>query len=671
MSHAPRTPGGAPSKSGAKPRHKSKKKSFVSHNGGPDARRPRAGGPKKPHRKGTRRPVEAEGGTVERRDGFRPARHFDDRPARRYDDRRPARRYDERPVSRSFDDRAERGDRQYRDGRRDFRDGDYRRRNDHDYRDDRRNDHDYRDDRRNDRNDRDRNHRDDRRRDGYREDRPRRREDFRQDNRRREDRSQRPFGDRRDRGYDDRRPRERDRRGRFEENYPEDIDRLTPVAGKEPVAVGDDNGFAAMGLPARLVAALAEAGISSPFAIQGEAIPTALQGSDLLARAATGSGKTLAFGLPLIAKLADVDREPHRPHAMVIVPTRELAMQVMEVLAPLGKSLGLRMVLIAGGMPYKKQLMALETGVDVLIATPGRLIDLIERGAADLSDIRMSVLDEADQMCDMGFAPEVTRILDETPDHSQRMLFSATLDGDVDKLVNRFLSDPVRHSTADVTASVDSMEHHVFVVHPGRKAEVTAELASREGRSIVFVRTKLGADRVAGKLRDAGVGAAALHGGLNQGARTRTLSAFREGHVPVLVATDVAARGIHIDDVELVVQADPPADHKTYLHRAGRTARAGGSGSVVTLAMPRERGGVERTTRLAGLKVRGVYVEPGDPRLERITGGSKPSGIPVEEYRAPAPVRKRRPRRDFRDGNGGGRETGYRRNHGRRPQRFS
>ena len=423
-----------------------------------------------------------------------------------------------------------------------------------------------------------------------------------------------------------------------------------------------------MGLPEKLVAAVAASGISAPFAIQGVAIPTALTGADVLARAATGSGKTLAFGLPLIATLADVKREPNRPHAMVLVPTRELAMQVMEALAPLGKSLGLRMVLIAGGMPYKKQLMALEGGVDVLISTPGRLIDLIERGAADLSDVRISVLDEADQMCDMGFLPEVTRILDETPAHSQRMLFSATLDGDVDKLVRKFLTDPVRHSTADVTASIDSMEHHVFVVHPGRKAEVTAELASREGRTIIFVRTKLGADRVAEKLRDAGVGAAALHGGLNQGARTRTLSAFREGHVPVLVATDVAARGIHIDDVELVVQADPPTDHKTYLHRAGRTARAGGSGSVVTLAMPRERGGVERTTRMAGLKVRGVFVEPGDAPLESITGGTKPSGIPVEEYRAPAPVRNRRPRRDFK---GGDFKGGHGRSYGRRPQRTS
>ncbi len=494
---------------------------------------------------------------------------------------------------------------------------------------------------------------------------------------RREDRPARTFNnDRPARSYDDRPARtfndrparsfDRPNRDRSENKYEEGIDELTPIAGKAAVEVGENNGFTAMGLPDKLVAALAASGISAPFAIQGEAIPTALTGADLLARAATGSGKTLAFGLPLIATLADVKREPNRPHAMVLVPTRELAMQVVEALAPLGKSLGLRMVLIAGGMPYKKQLMALESGVDVLISTPGRLIDLIERGAADLSDVRISVLDEADQMCDMGFLPEVTRILDETPEHSQRMLFSATLDGDVDKLVRKFLTDPVRHSTADVTASIDSMEHHVFVVHPGRKAEVTAELASREGRTIIFVRTKLGADRVAEKLREAGVGAAALHGGLNQGARTRTLSAFRDGHVPVLVATDVAARGIHIDDVELVVQADPPTDHKTYLHRAGRTARAGGSGSVVTLAMPRERGGVERTTRQAGLKVRGVYVEPGDAPLESITGGTKPSGVPVEEYRAPAPVRNRRPRRDSM---GGDFKGGRGRSYGRRPQR--
>ncbi|MEO6956625.1 MAG: DEAD/DEAH box helicase, partial [Antricoccus sp.] len=426
-----------------------------------------------------------------------------------------------------------------------------------------------------------------------------------------------------------------------EPRFEEGIDELTPIAGKLAVEVGSDNAFTEMGLPDRLVGALAQSGIAAPFAIQGQAIPSALAGRDVLARAATGSGKTLAFGLPLIASLIEVPRAAHQPHGIVLVPTRELAMQVIEALAPLGKSVGLKMVLIAGGMPYKKQLDALAFGVDILVATPGRLIDLIERGAADLSAVRISVLDEADQMCDMGFAPDMNRILERTPQGSQRMMFSATLDGDVDKIAKRFLIDPIRHSTAEVKASIESMEHHVFVVHPGRKNELTAELASSEGRTIVFVRTKMGADRVAEKLRYQGINASALHGGLGQGARTRTLSAFRDGHVPVLVATDVAARGIHIDDVQLIIQADPPTDHKTYLHRAGRTARAGGSGSVVTLAMPRERGGVERTMRMAGLpNIKGVYVEPGDAPVEQITGGNQPSGEPVAEYRAPAPARR-------------------------------
>lgn len=441
------------------------------------------------------------------------------------------------------------------------------------------------------------------------------------------------------------------------------FDELAPTQAKTAVEVGEQNGFAAMGIPAPLVEALAERGIGEPFAIQGEAIPTALTGADVLARAATGSGKTLAFGLPTLTRLAGGTREPQRPRALVLTPTRELAMQVVEALAPLGKALGLRTLLVAGGMPYKKQLDQLANGVDLLIATPGRLIDLIERGAADLSGTEMSVLDEADQMCDMGFAPEVRRILEETPAGSQRMLFSATLDGDVDVLVKRFLSDPVLHSTAEVGASVESMEHRLFVVHPARKAEIAAELASRPGRSIVFVRTKLGADRVAEKMREVGVNALAIHGGLSQGQRTRALNAFRGNDVPVLVATDVAARGIHIDDVELVIQADPPQEHKTYLHRAGRTARAGEEGTVVMLAMPRERRGAERLIERAGVQLRGVYVEPGDAPITEITGGATPSGEPVEEYRPP--VRTRAPRaprqgrgpgrgRSFRDNDGGG-----------------
>ncbi|GAB3300092.1 hypothetical protein GCM10027298_13700 [Epidermidibacterium keratini] len=425
------------------------------------------------------------------------------------------------------------------------------------------------------------------------------------------------------------------------------------AAPRSTVSDVETGGFDTLGLPEKLVAGLRERGMNAPFAIQTEAIPSALDGRDVLARAATGSGKTLAFGLPTLARLA-TGRRTGTPRAVILAPTRELAMQVSDALIPLAKPLGLYTLLVAGGMSYTRQLDALNRGVDIIVATPGRLIDLIERGAADLSEVEVSVLDEADQMCDMGFAPEVTKILEATPADGQRMLFSATLDGDVDVLVKRFLTNPARHSTADVTASVDSMEHRLFVVHPATKARITAELASREGRTIVFVRTKLGADRVAAKLREAGVSALAIHGDLNQGARTRALRAFRDGDVPVLVATDVAARGIHIDNVELVIQADPPNDHKTYLHRAGRTARAGDEGTVVMLAMPRERRGAERLMDLAGVPMRGQFVEPGDAAITAITGGAQPSGEPVEEYRAPrAEKRSGGPRRQ------GGRDRGF------------
>ena len=460
---------------------------------------------------------------------------------------------------------------------------------------------------------------------------------------------------------------DRARRGSFLSRADEEaavegsFDELAPVQTKAAVEVDADNGFAGMGIPAPLIEALAQRGIGAPFAIQVEAIPTALTGADVLARAATGSGKTLAFGLPTLTRLAGGTREPQRPRALILTPTRELAMQIVEALAPLGKTLGLRTLLVAGGMPYKKQLDQLAGGVDLMIATPGRLIDLIERGAADLSGTEISVLDEADQMCDMGFAPEVRRILEKTPSNSQRMMFSATLDGDVDVLVKRFLTNPVRHSTADVGASIESMEHRLFVVHPGRKAEVAAELASRPGRTIVFVRTKLGADRVAEKMREVGVNALAIHGGLSQGQRTRALNAFRGNDVPVLVATDVAARGIHIDDVALVIQADPPQEHKTYLHRAGRTARAGEEGTVVMLAMPRERRSAEKLIERAGVRLRGVFVEPGDASITDITGGAQPSGEPVEEFRPPMKSRSARgPRqgRGFRNDNGGGYRRG-------------
>ncbi len=420
-----------------------------------------------------------------------------------------------------------------------------------------------------------------------------------------------------------------------------DYERVRPQQVEMPVDLGEvaeGNGFAALGLAPRLVQRLARDGITAPFPIQEATIPDALAGKDVLGRGQTGSGKTLGFGLPALMRLAGGHTESRRPRGMVLVPTRELAMQVHDALEPLAHVMGVSIKLIAGGLPYPKQIESLRRGVDLLIATPGRLIDLCEQGAADLGAVEIAVLDEADHMCDMGFMPAVTTLLDMTPPSGQRLLFSATLDNDVDKIVKTYLKDPVTHSTESGQASVSTMEHHLLVIEPAHKQSLTAELASRDGRTIVFVRTKLGADRVATQLRDRGVMAAALHGGLTQGARNRTLDQFKDGSVPVLVATDVAARGIHVDDVGLVVQADPAADHKDYLHRAGRTARAGGKGAVVTLVLPHQRRGMMRLAESAGVVTEPVRVRPGDENVAELTGGTKPSGYPVK-LPAPKPQR--------------------------------
>jgi superfamily II DNA/RNA helicase len=406
--------------------------------------------------------------------------------------------------------------------------------------------------------------------------------------------------------------------------------------------------FAKLGLPEALVNRLARDGITTPFAIQAATVPDALAGRDVLGRGQTGSGKTLAFGLPMLTRIAGHRSTPRRPRAIVMVPTRELAMQVHDSLEPLAHVLGVSIKLVAGGLPYHKQLQALDRGVDVLVATPGRLTDLVERGACDLGGVEVTVLDEADHMCDMGFLPAVSDLMAKMPVAGQRLLFSATLDGDVDRLVKRFLIDPVTHSTDDATASVTTMEHLVWLVKPAHKGPVTAALAARSGRTVVFVRTKLGADRIAAQLREQGVRAAALHGGLAQGARNRTLDAFKAGHVPVLVATDVAARGIHVDDVSLVVQVDPPADHKDYLHRAGRTARAGGTGTVITLALPHQRRGVERLLELAGVSAQATMVGPHDGPVLAVSEGAVPSGVAVTEDELFPPRRPSRRSSGFR-----------------------
>ncbi len=378
--------------------------------------------------------------------------------------------------------------------------------------------------------------------------------------------------------------------------------------------------FADLGLPSPVVAALARAGITTPFPIQVETIPDALAGHDLLGRGSTGSGKTLAFGLPMIARIASLPPQPKRPRGLVLVPTRELAMQVNDALEPLGRTLGLHFKTVVGGTSMDKQVYALRRGVDVLVATPGRLADLIRQGECFLDDIEVVVLDEADQMADMGFLPEVTALLELCSPAAQTLLFSATLDGDVDTLVREHMHDPIKHELEPATSPVDTMEHHVLVVNREDKAVVATEIARREGRTIMFVRSQLGAERVAGNIADRGVNARALHGGMSQNARTRTMAEFKEGKIAVLVATDVAARGIHVDDISLVVHVDPPEDPKAYLHRAGRTARAGATGRVVTLVLRNQRKSMQRLHEKAGVTASEHEVAPGSDVLAELTG---------------------------------------------------
>ncbi|SNS05038.1 DEAD/DEAH box helicase [Actinacidiphila glaucinigra] len=369
-----------------------------------------------------------------------------------------------------------------------------------------------------------------------------------------------------------------------------------PTAPETPTVT-----FGDLGLPESIVRKLAQNGVTTPFPIQAATIPDALAGSDILGRGRTGSGKTLSFGLPLLTSLAEGRTERKHPRGVILTPTRELAMQVADALQPYGDVLGLKMKVVCGGTSMQNQIYALERGVDILVATPGRLRDLIERGACALDQVQIAVLDEADQMADMGFLPEVTEILDLVPQGGQRLLFSATLENEIDTLVKRYLKDPITHEVDPSAGAVTTMTHHVLVVKPKDKAPVTAAIAARKGRTIIFVRTQMGADRVAEQLRDAGVKADALHGGMTQGARTRTLADFKDGYVNVLVATDVAARGIHVDGIDLVLNVDPAGDHKDYLHRSGRTARAGQSGTVVSLALPHQRKQIFRLMEDAGV----------------------------------------------------------------------
>ncbi|KAF4409637.1 DEAD/DEAH box helicase, partial [Streptomyces lycii] len=378
-----------------------------------------------------------------------------------------------------------------------------------------------------------------------------------------------------------------------------------------------------------LLPALAENGVTEPFPIQSATLPDSLAGRDVLGRGRTGSGKTLAFGLPLLSRTAGRRADARKPLALVLVPTRELAGQVTEALTPYAKALGLRTAVVVGGMSINRQIDALRKGAEVLVATPGRLADLIDRRACALDQVGITVLDEADQMTDMGFLPQVTRLMEQVAPDGQRMLFSATLDRNVDKLVRRFLVDPVTHSVDPSAATVTAMEHHVLHVHDTDKRATTIEIAAREGRTIMFVDTKRGADRLTKYLLAAGVRAVALHGGKSQPQRTRTLEQFRSGKATALVATNVAARGIHIDGLDLVVNVDPPTEAKDYLHRGGRTARAGEAGTVVTLVTPEQRRDMSRLMAQARITPGSARVRPGDPELVRITGARPPSGVPV------------------------------------------
>jgi superfamily II DNA/RNA helicase len=400
-------------------------------------------------------------------------------------------------------------------------------------------------------------------------------------------------------------------------------------------------GFAELGLEQRVVRALTARDITVPFAIQARVLPDALAGRDVLGRAETGSGKTLAFGLPMLSRLAEGAERPRptAPHGLVLVPTRELAEQVATVLRPIARQLGLLVMTVYGGVPIGRQIDQLRRGADVVVATPGRLIDLLERRACTLADVRVTVLDEADHMADLGFLPSVTRILDATPEAGQRLLFSATLDRGVAQIVRSYLSDPALHAVQPQAIAGGAAEHRTLVLDPADKVPVAAEMAGRPARSLIFVRTKHGADRLARQLDRAGVPAAAIHGDRSQGQRQRALNAFAAGHPRVLVATDVAARGIHVDDIELVVHFDLPHDHKDYLHRSGRTARAGASGLVVTLAHRDQLRDLDRMHEAAGVRpARHEAVSPNHPAVREIAT----SGTPVPPP-PPAPPARPRP----------------------------
>ncbi|KRE79262.1 DEAD/DEAH box helicase [Arthrobacter sp. Soil763] len=383
--------------------------------------------------------------------------------------------------------------------------------------------------------------------------------------------------------------------------------------------------FAALGTPKALADTLTAQGIETPFPIQVKTLPDTLAGRDVLGRGRTGSGKTIAFAIPLVARLAEREagyfRKPGRPMGLVLAPTRELATQINATIEPLAKAAGLNTTVIYGGISQARQEKALRAGVDIVIACPGRLEDLIRQRIVTLEGVEITVLDEADHMADLGFLPVVKKLMDMTPSQGQRLLFSATLDNGVDKIVQRYLSNPLTHSVDDPQAAVTTMEHHVLVVNDQTvKKQLIVELASGAGRRVLFMRTKHHARKLAKTLTDAGIPAVDLHGNLSQNARDRNLAEFSSGEVRVLVATDVAARGVHVDDVELVIHVDPPTEHKAYLHRSGRTARAGSDGTVVTLTLPEQQSDVKKLMKAAGVEVSFERVTANSPLVAELVG---------------------------------------------------
>lgn len=424
-----------------------------------------------------------------------------------------------------------------------------------------------------------------------------------------------------------------------------------------PAAVAADRsaGFDALGVPAVLVAALARQSITQPFLIQSLTLPDSLAGRNVVARGMTGSGKTLAFAIPTVTNLAAASgrTKPGRPRALILVPTRELAEQVAAVFTPLAAALSLRCATVYGGVGQGRQVAALRSGVDVVIACPGRLEDLIKQRECSLANVQITVLDEADHMVDLGFLPAVRRLLDATPTTGQRMLFSATLDGGIDAVVRRYMDDPSVCAIAPTPLAPADVTHHLLAVSNDEKGAVVREVARHATRALLFTRTKRGAKKLAGQLNVAGIEARELHGNLSQPVRQRNLDAFANGSARVLVATDIAARGIHVDDIDLVLHVDPPTEHKAYVHRSGRTARAGAPGVVATLVTPEQTADVRRLTKAAGITPTTTKVTAKHPLLASLSNSSGEPATAQAPRRQPqavgtsaAPGRQRAGRRN-------------------------